>query len=87
MRTTAFMLVLSAVALGACSDKAPEQNASAQEPAAVGSDRDEHGCITSAGYRWCATENECVRPWELLKKVGSENTPEAFDEYCKNETK
>jgi|GEM_PF-449964 len=29
-----------------------------------GSDLDEHGCIGSAGYVWCATLNKCVRPWE-----------------------
>ena len=29
-----------------------------------GSDRDEYGCIPSAGYSWCASLSECVRPWE-----------------------
>ena len=29
----------------------------------VGGDRDEHGCIGSAGYRWCEGLKECVRPW------------------------
>ena len=32
---------------------------------AVGSDRDSHGCIGSAGYRWCEGLNSCVRPWEV----------------------
>lgn len=30
----------------------------------VGNDRDEHGCIPSAGYSWCAEKNKCLRPWE-----------------------
>lgn len=30
----------------------------------VGSDRDEHGCIGSAGYSWCAPKNICLRTWE-----------------------
>jgi len=29
-----------------------------------GSERDSHGCISSAGYTWCAELNQCVRPWE-----------------------
>lgn len=34
------------------------------EEAAHGSDRDDNGCIPSAGYSWCASLSECVRPWE-----------------------
>ncbi|MCL4374706.1 hypothetical protein M1523_02490 [Patescibacteria group bacterium] len=30
----------------------------------VGNDRDEHGCIGSAGYTWCAAKNKCLRVWE-----------------------
>lgn len=30
----------------------------------VGNDRDEHGCIGSAGYVWCESLEKCVRPWE-----------------------
>mmetsp|Transcript_139012 Transcript_139012/g.337671 ORF Transcript_139012/g.337671 Transcript_139012/m.337671 type:complete len:320 (-) Transcript_139012:252-1211(-) len=30
----------------------------------VGGDRDEHGCIPSAGYSWCEATSECIRPWE-----------------------
>ena len=30
----------------------------------VGGDRDEHGCIGSAGYSWCAPKNKCLRIWE-----------------------
>ena len=86
MRTMTFLLVLSLASLGACAGKTPGQGDGTQKPAAPGSDRDEHGCITSAGYRWCEAEKKCVRPWELLGNVGSENSPEAFDAYCKNET-
>jgi len=34
------------------------------ESSSLGSDRDEYGCIGSAGYRWCAGEEKCFRPWE-----------------------
>lgn len=30
----------------------------------VGNDRDEHGCIGTAGYEWCAVKNKCLRSWE-----------------------
>merc|ERR1719329_495059 len=30
----------------------------------VGGDRDAHGCIGSAGYSWCASLSDCIRPWE-----------------------
>jgi len=48
----------------------------------TGSDRDEHGCIASAGYSWCAQEDRCVRPWELAKEKGFASTEEAFRAYC-----
>lgn len=30
----------------------------------VGGDRDEHGCIGSAGYSWCEVKQKCLRSWE-----------------------
>jgi len=30
----------------------------------VGNDRDEHGCIGSAGYAWCGLKEKCIRFWE-----------------------
>jgi hypothetical protein len=30
----------------------------------VGGDRDEHGCIPSAGYSWCQPLAQCIRAWE-----------------------
>jgi predicted amidohydrolase YtcJ len=52
----------------------------AQQP--VGSDKDEHGCIGSAGYQWCGKTEECVRPWELTAQSGRDNTPEALKSLC-----
>ena len=34
----------------------------------VGGDKDEHGCIASAGYSWNITKQECVREWEEVLK-------------------
>ncbi|MDD5072056.1 MAG: hypothetical protein PHQ42_04985, partial [Patescibacteria group bacterium] len=30
----------------------------------LGGDRDEHGCIGSAGYSWCEAKQKCLRMWE-----------------------
>ena len=30
----------------------------------IGGDRDEHGCIGSAGYSWCQKKEKCLRIWE-----------------------
>ncbi|CZF86444.1 hypothetical protein [Grimontia marina] len=48
----------------------------------VGADRDEHGCIPSAGYQWCTNTNQCERPWELAEAKGFDNTPERFEAFC-----
>ena len=36
--------------------------AASSEPS-LGSDRDAHGCIGSAGYSWSALKQTCVQPW------------------------
>lgn len=30
----------------------------------LGTDKDEHGCIGSAGYTWCEQKQKCLRTWE-----------------------
>ena len=30
----------------------------------VGSQQDNHNCITDGGYIWCESLNRCVRPWQ-----------------------
>lgn len=35
-----------------------------KEKQLVGNDRDEHGCIPSAGYTWCEAKQKCLRLWE-----------------------
>lgn len=32
-----------------------------EETVAVGADKDEHGCITSAGYTWSEIKNGCIQ--------------------------
>jgi len=40
----------------------------------VGNDRDEHGCIGSAGYTWCEVKKKCLRTWE--EPCSAEPTPD-----------
>lgn len=42
-------------------------------PTLVGGDKDEHGCIGSAGYSWDEEKQECIRPWE--ENGNSETAP------------
>lgn len=47
--------------------KTSDTQATANQPAQaqiVGGDRDEHGCIGSAGYTWCEAKQKCFRSWE-----------------------
>lgn len=30
----------------------------------LGGDKDEHGCIGSAGYTWCELKGKCLKLWE-----------------------
>jgi len=52
-----------------------------QQP--LGSDKDEHGCIASAGYSWCEPLQKCIRPWETnctaeaAAKAGTDMMPGA----------
>ena len=54
------------------------------KPKLVGGDKDAHGCIGSAGFKWCAKTNKCERPWELAKKEKFEKSAEAFNGFCGN---
>ncbi len=77
-------------ALSACGESkgasAPE-GTHAQQRVAAGSDRDAHGCIGSAGYRWCARLEKCVRPWELAKEEGFNKDEKAFEKFCQPKQK
>lgn len=70
MRT--LTLMAASLLLAACST--PEQHL-------VGSDRDSHGCIGSAGYQWSALTKQCVRLFEQsirLNPTDADQTSSAF---------
>jgi hypothetical protein len=85
MRTPALFFLSAAALLIGCSDPGSDEPSSAEKHIpVVGSDHDAHGCIVSAGYRWCATTNQCERPWEIAKAKGFEPTAKAFEQYCRS---
>ena len=79
MKKFVFLATFIIVSLGGCDSS---QNSNSEKTGLTGSDRDEHGCIGSAGYQWCERTSQCERPWKLAEKAGFENTPEQFDAYC-----
>lgn len=41
----------------------------------VGNNKDEHGCIGSAGYSWCEAKQKCLRPWEEACEISGDVYP------------
>ena len=74
------LILLSALFLHGC-QQALSAKVDHKKPL-VGGDRDVHGCIGSAGYQWCAKENQCKRPWELAQEKGLESSAGQFAQYC-----
>lgn len=53
------------------------------KPPIVGGDRDEQGCIGSAGYQWCEKKQQCVRAWELPHvQADNNNLLMRFNYHC-----
>ncbi|AKC86669.1 hypothetical protein [Pseudoxanthomonas suwonensis] len=87
-KAIAWMAACMLSVAGGCA--VPQEPPAAEPPAPitapaplVGGDRDEHGCIPSAGYRWCERTGQCERPWELAQAQGFENSTEAFERHCR----
>ena len=65
-------IVLISFFLGGCSliDKiktispSPAGQPDSSNQQLIGGDKDEHGCIGSAGYTWCEPKQKCLREWE-----------------------
>ena len=51
---TSTLLLTTVALIGCTSEKIPP----------LGGDKDEHGCIGSAGYTWNEEKEKCIRPWE-----------------------
>ncbi|MCL5435819.1 MAG: hypothetical protein M1275_01955 [Patescibacteria group bacterium] len=68
LATLLALVVILVIALGAYfylkHEPAQETAKESATTTLVGGDRDEHGCIGSAGYSWCEPKNKCLRVWE-----------------------
>jgi len=49
-------------------DTPKEPETKDEEPMLVGNDKDEHGCVWTAGYTWNEEKQECTRSWEDEKE-------------------
>jgi hypothetical protein len=74
--------VIACLALLAACAGTPHRAMADHAPRPVGGNRDAYGCFPAAGYAWCARLEQCVRPWELAKDKGFENTSADFHAWC-----
>lgn len=59
-------LLCAGALLASCGNsgaKKSEESSDKKETVA-GGDKDEHGCIASAGYTWSEVQKDCIRLWE-----------------------
>lgn len=47
----------------------------------VGNDRDDHGCIASAGYQWSEILKDCIRPFEKGTRLSSSDEKQDLAAY------
>jgi hypothetical protein len=58
-----YWVIVIVLSLGLCSCGNKQQKKE-QKETVVGNDKDEHGCIASAGYVWSEVQKDCIRLWE-----------------------
>ena len=69
-----FLIIFFSFFLAGCSladkiktaSQAPAGQSADSDQQLIGGDKDEHGCIGSAGYTWCQEKQKCLRTWEEL---------------------
>ncbi len=54
---------------------------SGNEPTPIGGQKDEHGCLSGAGYSWCDKTESCIRSWETYCTAAA---PKAAQFDCKD---
>ncbi|QUM82285.1 hypothetical protein HWV01_19365 [Moritella sp. 5] len=75
MRLKYGLFTLLVLSITACS------NSDSESPL-IGGDRDEYGCLPSAGYMWCERTQRCERSWELADAAGIPHTETEVMAYC-----
>lgn len=67
LKLMSICLVCTGALLASCGSSAGKKAEAADntgKTTVVGNDKDEHGCIASAGYTWCEVQKDCIRLWE-----------------------
>lgn len=81
MKRTVFIL-MSVFALTACNNsksdtsKGDNEQAKTEEATTVGSEKDEHGCITSAGETWSQLKQSCIQIFNVGQRLNPIETKE-----------
>lgn len=67
MKKTLLLFIIIATAYS-CRDLGGSSNMSIEKDSlgtVVGTDKDDKGCVGSAGYKWSILKNNCIRPFEI----------------------
>lgn len=67
------LLLTSLFFVFSCGNNKKQDKSKKNDTEIVGADRDEHGCIASAGYTWSELLQDCIRPFEKGKKFTAVN--------------
>ena len=93
------LLLASSFIIASCNNKTTKAKEKENTPVTdttkkqlVGNDKDEHGCIGSAGYQWSAVLNNCIRIFEAGTRLSaaaavSDKTVDAFAILSADNTK
>src|SRR5687767_2417267 len=60
--------------LVSCGDKKEPSTDEKKDTTVIGGDKDEHGCIGSAGYTWSVVKDSCIRLFERGIKLDPVDT-------------
>jgi len=52
-------------------DTSDNEASASSKKVVLGTDKDENGCVTSAGYRWSVIREECIRPVEECYRLNT----------------
>lgn len=79
MRKTV-LIVMTVFALTACNNSQSDgsnrdnESANSEETAVTGNDKDEHGCLTSAGETWSQLKQNCIQIFNVAQRLNPVET-------------
>ncbi len=75
-----FALLIISLSLTACNGSTEGNNSNnTSNLAQLGGDKDNNGCLTSAGYTWSKVREDCIRPWEEAITMNVTDTSTNFE--------